>query len=63
MWDNGRPKRTSKISIYVPCEQIIAKHHGGMWDPSKKKEKSETEISKAALSEIFKMWQKYKDIL
>ena len=54
--DNGKPKRTSEIPIYVPCEKITVKHHGGMWDPSKKKGKSETKISEAALSEIFKMW-------
>ena len=34
--DNGRPVRTSKIPIYVPCEQIVVKHHGRMWDPSRK---------------------------
>ena len=50
---NGRPKRTSKLPIYVPCEQITVKQHGGMWDPRRKKEKSEIEISKLALSELF----------
>ena len=54
--DNGQPKRTYKLPIYVPCEKITVKHHGRMWDPSKKKEKCETEISKAALSELFEMW-------
>ena len=34
--DNGQPSRTSKIPMYVPCEQIKVKHHGEMWDPSKK---------------------------
>ena len=33
--DNGRPKITSKIPIYVPYEKITLKHHGGMWDPRK----------------------------
>ena len=54
--DNGRHNRTSKLLIYFPCEKITVKQHGGMWYPSKKKGKSETKISKAALSEIFKIW-------
>ena len=37
--DNGRPKIIYKLPIYVPCEKIIVKHYGGMWDPNKKKEK------------------------
>ena len=28
--ENGIPKRTSKIPIYVPCEKITVKHHVGM---------------------------------
>ena len=52
---NGKHKRTSKLPIYVPCEKITVKHYGGMWDTSKKI-KSEIEISKAALSELFEMW-------
>ena len=35
--DNGIPKKYSKIPV-CPCQQIIVKHYGGMWDPSKKKE-------------------------
>ena len=27
---NGRPKSTSKITFYVPCDKITVKHHGGM---------------------------------
>ena len=34
---NRLPKRTSKIPIYVLCEKISVKHHGGMWEPSKTK--------------------------
>ena len=34
--ENEEPNRTSKIPIYVSCEKIIVKYHGGMWDPSKK---------------------------
>ena len=34
--ENGQPKRTSKITIYVCCEQITVKHHGRMWDPREK---------------------------
>ena len=30
--DNGRPNQTSKIPMYVPCEKITIKQHGGMWD-------------------------------
>ena len=52
--ENVRPKITSKIPIYVPCEKITVKYHDRMWDPSQKR-KSETKISKAALSEPFKM--------
>ena len=37
--DNGRPKRYSKIPIYVPCEKITVKHHGGMWYTSNKLQK------------------------
>ena len=37
--DNGQPQKTSKIPIYVPCEKITVKHHGRMWDPSKKRKK------------------------
>ena len=44
--ENGRPKRTSKIPIYVPCERITVKHHGGMRDPSKKKEKVKQKYQK-----------------
>ena len=36
---NVQPKRTYKIYMYVPCEKIIVKHHGGMWGPSKTNEK------------------------
>ena len=41
---NRRHNSTSRIPIYIPCENIIVKQHGGMWGPSKKKEKSETKI-------------------
>ena len=34
--DNGRPKRSCKIPICVPCDKMTVKHHGGMWDTSKK---------------------------
>ena len=54
--DNELTKGAYKLTIYVPCEKITVKQNGGMWYPSKKKEKSETEISKAALSEILEMW-------
>ena len=37
--ENGRSKRTSKLTIYVPCEKFAVKYHGGMWDPSKKGKK------------------------
>ena len=40
--ENVRPKRTSKLPIYVPCEKITVKTHAGIWYPSKKEEKSET---------------------
>ena len=53
VFENGQPKRNSKISIYVPCEKITVKHYGRMWDPSKKR-KSETKISKAVMSELFR---------
>ena len=53
---NGQCNRSSKLPIYVSCEKITVKHHDGMWYPSKKKVKIETEISKAELSEPFKMW-------
>ena len=29
--DDGQPNITSKLPIYVPCEKIIVKHHGGIW--------------------------------
>ena len=34
--ENGRPNRIPKLPIYVPCEKITVKHHGGMWHQSKK---------------------------
>ena len=48
-------KEFLKIPVYVPCEKITLKWYGGIWDLRQKKEKSETKISKAALSELFKM--------
>ena len=36
---NGRPKSTSKITFYVPCDKITVKHHGRMWDPIRKGKK------------------------
>ena len=36
--ENGGPKRTNKITIYVPCEKIAVKQHDGMMDPRKKEE-------------------------
>ena len=39
MGKNGRPKRNSKITIYVPCEKITVKHHGGIWIQAKRMEK------------------------
>ena len=29
--DNGRPKITSKLPVYVPCKKFTVKHHCGMW--------------------------------
>ena len=29
--DNCQPNRTYKIPLYVPCEKITVKLHGGMW--------------------------------
>ena len=37
--ENGQPNRIFKSLICVPCEKITVKHHGGMWGPSKKREK------------------------
>ena len=37
--ENGRPKRASKLNIYIPSEKITVKNHVGMWDPSKNKRK------------------------
>ena len=34
--DNGRTPKNFKIPIYVPCDKTAVKHHGGIWDPSKK---------------------------
>ena len=34
--ENGQPNITYKLTIYVPCEKITVKHHGGMWYQSKK---------------------------
>ena len=34
--ENGRPKRNAKIPIYVRCEKITVKHHGGICDQNKK---------------------------
>ena len=42
------------MPIYVPYDKITVKHHGRMWYP-RKKVKYEIEISKAALSELFKI--------
>ena len=53
--ENVKHKIDCKITVYVPCEKVTLKHYGGMWDLSKKTEKSETKISKAALSELFQM--------
>ena len=61
--DNVKPKRDCKIPVYVPSDKIAVKHYGGMWDPSKKKERSERKISKPALSELLKMRQKYQGLL
>ena len=44
--ENGQPKRTSKITIYVPCDKITVKHHGGMWDPNKKRKKVKQKYQK-----------------
>ena len=54
--ENGRPNKTSKIRIYIPCDKIKVKHHGRMWGPSKINIKSDTKISKGVLYELFKMW-------
>ena len=43
---NGRPKRTTKLTIYVPCEKITVEHHGRMWDPSQKREKVKQKYQK-----------------
>ena len=55
MGENGKPKRTSKLPIFVPCEKVTVKHHGGIWNPIKKNGKIETEISTAAFLELFEM--------
>ena len=44
--DNGRPNRSCKIPLYVPFEKIKVKHYGGMWYPSKKKEKVKQKYQK-----------------
>ena len=31
---NVQPKRDPKIPIYIPCEKITVKHHGGVWGTS-----------------------------
>ena len=51
--ENVQPNRYSKMPIYVTCEKITVRHYDGMLDQSQKK--SETEISKAVLSELLKM--------
>ena len=28
--DNGRPKRSFKVTVYAPCEKTTVKHYGGM---------------------------------
>ena len=61
--DNGWPKRACKIPVYVPWEKTTVKHCGRMLGQSKKKGKSETKVSKAALSELLKMRLKYQGIL
>ena len=30
--ENGRPKKISRLPIYVPCEKFTVKHHGEMWN-------------------------------
>ena len=50
--DNGWPKRTCKMPIYVPCEKITVKHHGGMWDPIKKGKKRNKYIKRNAVRTI-----------
>ena len=55
MRENVGPKITCKVPLYVPREKITVKHHGGMWDTSKKTGKSETKILKSVLSKLFKL--------
>ena len=43
---NGLPNRIYKLPMYVNCEKITVKHHGGMCDPKKNKGKVEQKYQK-----------------
>ena len=34
--ENGIPKRSCKMPVYVPCEQVTVKPYRRMWDTIKK---------------------------
>ena len=53
--DNGLPKRFYQIPVYTPCDKQQDKNMA-RFGIQAKRGKSETERSKAALSEIFKIW-------
>ena len=54
----GRPKRTYKLPIYVPCEKITVKHHGRMWDPNKKWKKVKQKYQKQRCQNYYKCVKK-----
>ena len=56
--ENGRPKKTLKTPIYVPCEKLQWNTMAGCGIHDPQKEIIEAKIPKSVLSELFKMWQK-----
>ena len=55
MGGNVQPKSDFKIPEYAPSEKVTVKQYDGMWDLSKKKDKSETKTSKTDPSELLKI--------